>query len=141
VGPGIGINALPVATAVAPAGVLDAVDVQKEMVRDLSARAEHAGVTNIVAVDGDATKLSYADATFDGIFLVTVLGEIPDQDAALGELRRVIKPNGRLVIGEMFIDPDFIPLRELQDRARRAGFALERRQGPRFAYFARFRPT
>lgn len=93
------------------------------------------------AAQGDATELSCADATFDGICLVTVLGEIPDQDAALAELRRVIKPDGRLVIGEMFIDPDFIPLPELQDRARRAGFVLERRQGPRFEYFARFRPT
>jgi len=34
-----------------------------------------------------------------------VLGEIPDQEAVLQELRHVIKPHGRLVVGELFGDP------------------------------------
>jgi ubiquinone/menaquinone biosynthesis C-methylase UbiE len=36
-----------------------------------------------------------------------VLGEIPDSAAALREIRRVLKPDGRLVVGELFGDPHF----------------------------------
>jgi ubiquinone/menaquinone biosynthesis C-methylase UbiE len=39
-------------------------------------------------------------ATFDAAYLVTALAEIPDPAAALGELRRVLMPAGRLVVGE-----------------------------------------
>jgi SAM-dependent methyltransferase len=141
VGPGIGIHALPIARSIAPEGRLDAVDVQQAMLDDLAARAHDAGVANVTATCADATSLTYPDATFDAIFLVTVLGEIPDGDAALKELRRVIKPSGRLVIGEMLVDPDFIALKDLRRRVERAAFALERRLGPSWGYFARFRPV
>lgn len=141
VGAGIGIHALPIAEAVSPGGVVDAVDIQEEMVRDLRNRARSAGVSNLVATQGDASSLAYPDERFDAIYLITVLGEVPDPEAALRELRRVIQPNGRLVIGEMLLDPDFVRLGELEGRAGRAGFVLERTQGPRFAYFARFHPA
>ncbi len=141
VGPGIGIHALPTAAAIAPGGVLHAIDIQPAMVRDLERRAAGAGIRNIVAVPGDATKLGYPNATFDAIVLITVLGEIPDPRAALAEFRRVIRPGGRLVIGEMMIDPDFVSIRELRALAGAAGFALDHVAGPRFAYLACFRPV
>jgi ubiquinone/menaquinone biosynthesis C-methylase UbiE len=70
-----------------------------------------------------------------------VLGEIPDGQAALRELRRVLKPSGRLVIGEVFFDPDFVRFGVLTSRAERASFAFERRQGGGLSYLARFRAT
>lgn len=84
-------------------------------------------------------SLPYTDDLFDGAFLVQALGEIPDQEAALRELHRVIKPGGRLVVGELFADPQWVPFRVLMPRARRVGFELERRVGGRLGYFARFR--
>jgi ubiquinone/menaquinone biosynthesis C-methylase UbiE len=74
------------------------------MLDDVMSRARTQGITNIRAARG----LPYGDGTFDAAYLVGVLGEIPDEPTALRELRRVLKPNGRLVIGEVFFDPDFV---------------------------------
>lgn len=39
------------------------------------------------SAQGDARRLPYPDATFDAAYLVTVLGEIPDQEMALRQRR------------------------------------------------------
>jgi SAM-dependent methyltransferase len=94
----------------------------------------------VVAKLGNGASLPYPEDDFDAAFLVTVLGEIPDPKAALRELRRVLKPTGRLVVGEIFFDPDFSRLGWLVKQAEAAGLRFERRSGPRSAYLARFRP-
>lgn len=141
IGPGVGVHALPIASSLLPNGVLDVLDIQQEMIDDLARCAARSGITNIVPKQGDAQKLPYPDRTFDAAYLVGVLGEIPDAVVALRELRRVLKPSGRLVISELFIDPDFISLLSLQEKARDASFVFERSAGPSFAYTAGFRPA
>jgi SAM-dependent methyltransferase len=141
VGPGVGLHAIPVASLLGPVGALDVVDVQEAMLADVARRAARAGIANVAPRQADARRLPYDDQTFDAAYLVGVLGEIPDWRAALRELRRVIKSNGRLVVGEVFFDPDFIPFGSLEDRARDAGFIFERRLGGNFSYLARFRPA
>lgn len=140
IGPGIGIHALSVASSLAPGGSLDVFDIQQAMLDDLLQRATDAGITNIAARLGDAQRLPYRDATFDGAYLVGVLGEVPDEQAALREVRRVLKPSGRLVIGEVFFDPDLVPFGSLKGRAEQASFAFDRKLGGSFSYLARFRP-
>jgi ubiquinone/menaquinone biosynthesis C-methylase UbiE len=63
---------------------------------------------------------------------------VPDQDAALRELARVVRQGGRLVVGEIFGDPHWVRLTALRERATRAGFRFERRVGGPLGYFARF---
>ena len=70
--------------------------------------------------------------------MVDVFGEIADGDRALRELARVLKPTGRLVIGEVFVDPDFVSLRTLRLRAEQAGFVFARKVGSPLAYLVRF---
>jgi ubiquinone/menaquinone biosynthesis C-methylase UbiE len=139
IGPGIGVHAIPVAKALQPDGSLDVLDVQPEMLDALTRRAAEQGIGNLVARVGDAQRLPYPDACFDAAYLVSVLGEIPDAPTALRELWRVLKPQGRLLVCEVLVDPDFIPLPALRELTAQAGFAFERADGIRFAYTALFR--
>lgn len=139
IGPGIGVHALLMAALLLPDGVLDVLDVQQEMLDDLARRAAKLNIGNIAPKQGDAQQLPYPDRIFDAAYMIGVLGEIPDAVAALSELRRVLKPGGRLVISELLIDPDFVSLPTLQEKAGNAGFVLERYVGPNWAYSAVFR--
>jgi ubiquinone/menaquinone biosynthesis C-methylase UbiE len=137
VGPGTGYYSLPVAEWIRPGGTLDLLDIQQEMLDHTMERAAQAGISNLAWTRADARSMPYPDACFDGAYLVTVLGEIPDQDAALRELGRVVRPDGRIVVGELFGDPHMVTHRALAERAERAGLRVERRLGGALWHYTR----
>ncbi|GAA3017450.1 demethylmenaquinone methyltransferase [Kitasatospora albolonga] len=59
---------------------------------------------------GDATKLPFADDSFDATTISFALRNVQDTDAALRELHRVTKPGGKVVICE-FSTPTWTPFR------------------------------
>lgn len=61
-------------------------------------------------VAGDALALPFADGCFDAVTISFGIRNFADVPAALGELRRVTRPGGRLVICE-FSQPTFAPFR------------------------------
>jgi ubiquinone/menaquinone biosynthesis C-methylase UbiE len=138
IGPGTGYYALPVAEWLGESGTLELLDVQQEFLDHTTGRAREQGLTNLVPTLGDAQAMPYEDATFDGAYLATVLGEVPDRGAALRELRRVVKPGGRVVFGELFGDPHMVTEGALRREGEAAGLRFERRFGPSFGFFARF---
>jgi ubiquinone/menaquinone biosynthesis C-methylase UbiE len=138
IGPGTGYYALPVAEWLGSSGTLELLDVQQEFLDHTAGRARELGLENLVATLGDAQAMPYEDAVFDGAYLATVLGEIPDRGAALRELRRVVKPGGRVVFGELFGDPHMVTEGTLRREGEAAGLRFERRFGPPFGFFARF---
>ncbi len=139
VGPGTGYYALHTARWLQPGGTLELLDLQQKMLDLTIGRARRKGITNIAATRGDAQALPYPGGAFDAAYLTLVLGEVPDQRAALRELGRVLKPGGRLVVGEVFPDFHMVPFGALRERAEAAGLALERRIGGPLGYFASFR--
>jgi ubiquinone/menaquinone biosynthesis C-methylase UbiE len=140
VGPGTGHYSLPVADWIRPGGRLDLLDVQQEMLDHTMRRAAEAGLDNITPRRGDAREMPYEDDSFDGALLVTVLGEVRDQDAALRELRRVVKPRGRIVVGELFGDPHMVTHKALRRRAEAAGLEVQGGLGGALWHYTRLQP-
>ena len=139
IGPGTGRHAVEVAGWISPTGTLDVFDIQQDMLDAVMHRGFDQGLSNIIPSRGQAgDQLRYPDGRFDAAYLVTVFGEIPDPDVALRELRRVLRPGGRLAVGEVLLDPDYTSLRELRSLAESRGFRFVRRYGSPFAYVAQF---
>lgn len=138
VGPGTGYYTLDVADWVGPEGNVEILDLQQEMLDHTMGRAGERGLANVAPTLADATAMPHEDASFDAAYLVTVLGEIPDQDAALRELARVLKPGGRLVVGELMGDPHYVGLSAMRLRAAGVGLEFEHRSGNALGFFARF---
>jgi ubiquinone/menaquinone biosynthesis C-methylase UbiE len=68
-------------------------------------------------VDALAEKLPFPDGTFDAAVVTWVLCSVPDQQAALTEIARVLKPNGRFLFIE-HVRSDDPKVAKRQDRIR-----------------------
>ena len=139
IGPGTGLQTLHVAPHLGPDGRLDIVDIQQEMLDHVMARAERANLSTIHPHCADARELPFDAGTFDAVYLVTALGEIPEPERVLGAAATVLKPGGRLIVGEFF-DRHWIPFGRLHRLADSRGLHLAGRRGPSLAYLARFQP-
>lgn len=137
IGPGTGYYTLDMAEWVGPQGTIEIFDLQQEFLDHTLGRARERGIANVVPTRGDATALPYEDGAMDAVVLTAVLGEIPDPVDALREIRRVLKPGGRLVVGELFGDPHFTTQVSLRRRASEASLAWQEHSGNWFGYFAR----
>lgn len=141
IGPGTGYYTLDMAEWVGAQGAIEIFDLQQEFLDHTLGRARQRGLANVVPTRGDATALPYEDEAMDAVVLTAVLGEIPDPVAALREIRRVLKPTGRLVVGELFGDPHFTTQTALERQASEGGLTWEGRSGNWLGYFARLTPS
>lgn len=141
IGVGTGYYSHDIAGWVGPDGRLELFDLQQEFLDHVMRGATESGLDNLVPTQGDATDLLFEDASMDAVILTAVLGEIPAADAALAEIRRVLKPGGRLVVGELFGDPHFTTRASLERMGAHAGLTLERHSGNWFGYFGRLTPV
>jgi len=136
-GVGTGYYSLDLASWVGPNGTIELFDIQQEMLDHVMERAAERELGNLVPTRGDATALPYAEASMDAVVLTAVLGEIPDREAAMGEIARVLKPGGRLVVGELLGDPHFTAPRTVERLGSAAGLFCEERSGPWAGSFTR----
>jgi ubiquinone/menaquinone biosynthesis C-methylase UbiE len=139
VGPGTGAYTFEVAEALTPDGTLDILDIQQEMLDHVLREAGRRGLRNIRPTLSPAEQLPYQDDAFDSAYVINVLGEMDDRVQSLRELRRVLKPGGRLVLAENAYDPHWITLATLKRLTAEAGFEFTGHRGIPISYYASFR--
>jgi ubiquinone/menaquinone biosynthesis C-methylase UbiE len=98
-GTGPGTASLELARA-SPKSRITGLDLSYAMLARARRHARDGGLP-LSFVQGDALRLPFADATFDGAAGHSVLYLLPDPLAALGELLRVVRPGGRIA----FLEP------------------------------------
>jgi ubiquinone/menaquinone biosynthesis C-methylase UbiE len=134
VGPGNGRYSIETARQVGEHGRLITIDIEPKMIERVQHRAKEEGISNLEAKVADVYDLPFEDGMFDVVYMVTVIGEIPDPEKALQEFQRVLKPSGLLAFSELLMDPNYPLKKTLIQKADRAGFHLQKKFGNFFSY-------
>lgn len=88
-------------------------DISEGMMEVGREKVQQAGLADKVSfAREDCTALSFADATFDAVTVAFGVRNFEHLDIALGEMCRVLRPNGHLVILELST-PDRFPMKQL----------------------------
>jgi len=134
VGPGNGTYTLAAARQIGPEGKLITIDIEPKMIARLNQKIAAEGITNIEARVANVYALPFDDQSFDLIYMITVINEIPDIPRALAEFHRVLKPGGKLVFSELFMDPDYPRAATLRRKVQVSNFHLVEQIGNFFYY-------
>ncbi len=100
VGTGIGDVAFMVAEQVGPQGTVTGVDMNPAMIDVARQRAQAAGITNVVFLQGDVSQMAL-DEQFDAIVGRAILMYIKDRATLLRRLSRQLRPGGILAFQEL----------------------------------------
>jgi len=103
VGCGAGIDSLIAARVVGAGGAVLGVDMTPAMLARARRSASETGLDNVTFHDGLAEALPVPDGWADVVISNGVLNLMPDKAAALTEMARVLRPGGRLQIGDILV--------------------------------------
>ena len=95
---GSGASAIPAAEAVGADGSVIGVDLAENLLALARAKAEQQQLTNVQFERGDMTDLRVENGSFDAVVCVFGIFFVPDMEAALREMTRVLRDGGRLAI-------------------------------------------
>ena len=103
VGCGAGIDSLIAAKKVGPGGRVIGVDMTPAMLEKARRAANETGLANVDFREGYAEALPVGEGWADVVISNGVLNLMPDKAAVLEEMSRVLKPGGRLQIGDILV--------------------------------------
>ncbi len=133
-GCGAGRVTVPAARAVSSSGEVVALDIQPAMLDKARRRAKAAGLGNVRFMLSALGENMLPENRFDRAFLVTVLGEIPNQLAGIKEIAQSLKPGGILSITEILPDPHYQPIQSIRKLAYQVGLIESGVFGNNFTY-------
>lgn len=103
VGSGAGIDSLIAGRMVAPGGKVVGVEMTPAMLEKAKHAAQESGIDAVEFRLGYAETLPVEDGWADVVISNGVLNLTPDKQTALQEMARVLKPGGRLQIGDILV--------------------------------------
>jgi SAM-dependent methyltransferase len=106
IGCGTGMDLLLAARRVGPSGRAIGIDMTEAMRDRASASAAAAGLTNVEVHRADATALPLPDASIDVVISNGVLNLVPEKEKAFAEIKRVLRPRGRLQLADIVLDAE-----------------------------------
>ena len=134
-GCGSGLFTVLAASMVGERGKVHALDCQEPLLKRARARIDAAGVAQrVVFHRAGIHQMPLADGALDVALMIAVMGEVPAQEAALEEVRRVLKPGGRLIVSEELPDPAYVPGFRVRRWAEAVGFRWAGTAGTPFCY-------
>lgn len=133
-GCGPGRLTIPIAEMVGSHGEVTAMDLQEGMLHEVQKRAHATNLTNIRFFQAGIGQGRLEHDRFDRAVLITVIGEIPDREAALREIFAALRPGGILLVEETVRDPHFQTRSTILRLAGAAGFIEKEFFGNYFSY-------
>jgi SAM-dependent methyltransferase len=103
IGCGAGFDTLIAGDQVGPAGRVLAIDMTPEMRARAMAGASEMGYAHVSVLEGYAEELPVASATADVVISNGVVNLCPDKQAIFREMYRVLKPGGRIQVGDILV--------------------------------------
>jgi len=104
IGAGAGIDSLIAAQMTGPEGQVVGVDMTPTMLNKARKAAKEAGLSNVDFREGHGEALPVPNGWADVVISNGVLNLMPNKSLALGEMARVLKPDGRLQIGDILVE-------------------------------------
>ena len=104
VGSGGGIDSLIAARMVGPNGAVVGIDMTPAMLAKARTAAAESGLDNVEFREAYMEALPVPDGWADVVISNGVLNLTPDKQKTVGEMFRVLRPGGRLQIGDILVD-------------------------------------
>jgi ubiquinone/menaquinone biosynthesis C-methylase UbiE len=100
-GAGSGHYTLAASKIVGPSGRVYAIDIQEDILKHLHDSALQAQCRNVETIWGNFEKVrgtTLRDQTLDAVILSNVLFQLEDKSGAIQEIKRILKPGGKLLV-------------------------------------------